>query len=140
MSRSNAAKKARRKKRLNARNDSWLPADVHADVQGVARIADEIIPRGWIFDDAHSGEDFVTWYYPPSGVEVDDESVESVTRLWLTDPEEPHVLLVGSAEDPASIGLTVEELFARLDEVESYRIGDPFPVADSEDVISGDRG
>ncbi|HYO00597.1 MAG TPA: hypothetical protein VET27_01350 [Mycobacterium sp.] len=125
-----AAKKARRKKRLGARNDSWLPDDVHADIRGVARIADEIIPRGWEFDRDFSTEDFVTWYYPPSGVEVDDEgdeSVEPVTRIWLTDPEEPHVILVGSTEDATDIALTVEALFARLGEIESHRIGAPLP-------------
>ena len=84
---------------------------MHADIQGVARIADELIPRGWTFDQDHSSAKLVTWYYPPSGAEVDDESLEAVTRIWLTDPEAPYVLLVGSAGDPASMGFTVEELF-----------------------------
>jgi hypothetical protein len=124
MSRSSAAKKARRKKRVGARNESWLSAELHAEIKGVARIANEIIPRGWEFDHEYSTDEFVTWYYPPSGVEESeetDESVEAVTRIWLTDPDEPHVILVGGSEDAADIVLTVEELFARLTEFEEYR-------------------
>jgi hypothetical protein len=61
-------------------------------------------------------------------VEVDDESTEPVTRIWLSDPEEPHVILVGSGEaDGVDYQFTVEELFDRLDEIEAYRIGDPMP-------------
>jgi hypothetical protein len=121
VSRSSAAKRARRKRRLTARNDSWLPDEVHADVRGVARIANEIIPRGWEFDREVSTDDFVSWYYPPSGVEWDDESIEPVTRIWLTDPQQPHVLLVGGAEGDPDVALTAEELFARLDEIEAHR-------------------
>lgn len=127
MSKDSAAKKARRKKRLTARNDSWLPDEVLADVRGVALIANEIIPRGWEFDSEFSTEEFVTWYFPPSGLEgSDDESVEPVTRIWLTDPQEPHVILVGSGEDAGDIALTVEELLGRLDAIEAYRQGDAF--------------
>jgi hypothetical protein len=131
MSRSTAAKKARRKKRVGARNDAWLPDEVNADIKGVARIANELIPRGWEFDRDFSTDEFVTWYYPPSGVEESDqqdESEEAVTRIWLTDPEKPHVILVGATEDDADIALSVEELFARLDEVEAHRSGRQSPV------------
>lgn len=128
MSKDSAAKKARRKKRLATRNHGWLPDEVHADIRGVARIANEIIPRGWEFDREFSTEEFVTWFYPPSGVELDDESVESVTRIWLTDPLEPHVLLVGTAEgDGVEYQFAVEELLSQLDVVEAYRMGDPPP-------------
>jgi hypothetical protein len=107
-----------------------LPVEVHADVEGVARIADEIVPRGWEFDHEFSSENFITWFYPPSGVEVDDESVEPVTRIWLSDPSEPHVILVGSGEDGGvDYRFGVEELFAGLDEIEAYRLGDPLPEA-----------
>ena len=124
MSRASAAKKARRKKRAVARNDRWLPDEMHAEIKGVARIANEIIPRGWEFDHDFSTDDFVTWYYPPSAVEDDeDESVEPVTRIWLTDPDEPHVILVGSGGDDGDMALTVDDLFARLDEFEAHRAG-----------------
>ena len=127
MSRASAAKKARRKQRVGARNDRWLPDDVHADIKGVARIANEIIPRGWEFDREFSTDDFVTWYYPPSAIEVDDddERTEAMTRIWLTDPDEPHVILVG--EGGINVAMTVEELFARLDDIEAHRAGDAEP-------------
>ena len=121
MSRASAAKKARRKKRAVARNDRWLPDEMHAEIKGVARIANEIIPRGWEFDHDFSTDDFVTWYYPPSAVDELDEGLEPVTRIWLTDPDEPHVILVGSGEDDGDVALTVDELFARLDEFEGHR-------------------
>ena len=130
MSKGSAAKKARRKRRLAARNDRWLPADVQADIEGVAQIANQIIPRGWEFDRDFSTEDFITWYYPPSGIEVDDddETTEAVTRIWVSDPAEPHVILVGSSvEAPTDYTFTVEELFARLEELEAYRAGEPLP-------------
>jgi hypothetical protein len=130
MSRTSVAKKARRKKRQVARNDAWLPADVHADIKGVRRIADEIIPRGWEFDHEFSTDEFVTWYFPPSGVEVPDdldEAVEPVTRIWLTDPLRPHVILVGSDQDADDVALTVEELFGRLEAIEEHRLGEPVP-------------
>lgn len=128
MSRSGAAKKARRKKRQVARNDRWLPADVHADVETVAEISSEIVPRGWEFDREYSTGEFLTWFYPPSGAEVADESIEPVTRIWLSDPTQPHVILVGSGEtDGVDYQFTIEELFARLDEIEAFRIGDPLP-------------
>jgi|EndMetStandDraft_6_1072998.scaffolds.fasta_scaffold268798_2 hypothetical protein len=125
MSKASAAKKARRKRRLVARNERWLPDEVHADVEGVALIASEINARGWEFDREFSTENFITWFYPPSGVEVDDESVEPVTRIWLNEPDEPHVILVGSGENDGDYQFTVEQLFALLDEIEAYRIGDP---------------
>lgn len=100
---------------------------MHAEIKGVARIANEIIPRGWEFDHDYSTDDFVTWYYPPSAAEDEDEdedeSVEPVTRIWLTDPDEPHVILVGSGEEDGDVALTVDELFARLDEFEGHRPG-----------------
>ena len=73
MSKASAAKKARRKRRLAARDDRWLPDDVHADIEGVAHIANQIIPRGWEFDREFSTGGLVTWCYPPSAIEVDDD-------------------------------------------------------------------
>lgn len=129
MSKSSAAKKARRKRRVASRNDSWLPSDVHDQVRGVRRIADVILARGWEFDDEFSADDFLTWYYPPSAIEVDeaDEVTEPVTRIWLTDVEEPHVILVGAGQTDKA--LSVEDFLAALDELEAYRAGDPVPEA-----------
>ena len=98
VSKASAAKKARRKRRLAARNDRWLPADVQADVEGVAHIANQIVGRGWEFDREFSTENFITWYLPAVGDRGRRRRVRSkpVTRIWLSDPEEPHVILVGS--------------------------------------------
>ncbi len=127
MSKASAAKKARRKRRIAARNDRWLPDDVHADVEGVARIANQIIPRGWEFDREYSSEDHLTWYYPPSAIEVDDddERTEAITRIWVSDPDQPNVILVG--EGGINVAMTVEQLFERLDVIEAYRAGDAEP-------------
>jgi len=127
VSKSTAAKKARRKRRITARNDRWLPDDVQADVEGVARIANQIVGRGWEFDGEFSTESFISWYYPPSGAELEDESVEPVTRIWITDPAEPHVILVGSSEAGRDYTFSVDDLVARLDVIEAYRFGDPEP-------------
>jgi hypothetical protein len=127
VSKSTAAKKARRKRRITARNDRWLPDDVQADVEGVARIANQIVGRGWEFDREFSTESFITWYYPPSGAELEDESIEPVTRIWITDPAEPHVILVGSSEAGRDYTFNVDDLVARLDVIEAYRFGDPQP-------------
>jgi hypothetical protein len=123
-----ADKKARRKKRLASRNERWLSPDAHAEVEGVAKIANVIIPRGWVFDAESSRGDVISWHYPPSevDVDVDDDSVEAVTRIWLSDPAEPHVLLAGSTEgDGSSYSFGVDELFARLPAIEAYRAQPP---------------
>ena len=52
----------------------------------------------------------------------DDERTEAVTRIWVSDPEEPHVILVGP--DGIDEALTVEQLFERLETIEAYRPGD----------------
>lgn len=123
MSKTNADKKARRKKRLASRNERWLSPDAHAEVEGVAKIANVIIPRGWVFDAESSGGDVISWYYPPSGVEVDDDdAIEPVTRIWLSDPAQPHVLLAGSTDgDGNSRTFGVDELFAQLPAIEAHR-------------------
>ena len=114
---------------MSARNDNWLPADVQATVAGVKRIATQINSRGWEFDSEFSTDTFITWYYPPSGADVADDAIEPVTRIWVTDPAEPHVLLVGTGPDSEHVeySLTVEQLFAQLGTIESYRLGDPQP-------------
>jgi hypothetical protein len=127
VSKSTAAKKARRKRRISAKNDRWLPDDVQADVKAVGLIANQIVGRGWEFDQEFSSEKFITWYYPPSAAEVSDEAVEPVSRIWVTDPAEPHVILVGASEVGADYAFTVDDLVARLDVIEAYRIGDPPP-------------
>jgi hypothetical protein len=129
VSKQTAAKKARRKRRLASRNDRWLTDEMQATVEGVELIAKQIISRGWEFDHEFSSDEFITWYYPPSGTEPDDEAAEPVTRIWVTDPAQPHVLLVGTTpvSEYPEYALTVEQLFTHLDVIESHRIGDPQP-------------
>lgn len=129
MSKTTAAKKARRKRRQSARNDRWLPEDMQATIEGVEFIAKQINSRGWEFDREFSTDQFITWYYPPSGVEDADESAEPVTRIWVTDPARPHVLLVGTTPESEHVEyvFTVEQLLAHLDTIEAYRLGDPQP-------------
>ena len=55
----------------------------------------------------------------------DDERTEAVTRIWVSDPEEPHVILV--CPDLIDEALTVEQLFERLETIEAYRPGDTEP-------------
>jgi hypothetical protein len=132
MSKSSAAKRARRKKRLTTRNDRWLPTDVHADLSGVTGLDEMLTKRGWEFDEDFSSDELLSWFYPPSGIELppetDDESVEPVTRVWLTDPAQPHVILVGTGEtDGVNYQFAVEDLADSLDEIEAFRAGDPLP-------------
>lgn len=132
MSKSSAAKRARRKKRLTTRNDRWLPADVHADLSGVTGLDETLTGRGWEFDEEFSSGEFLSWFYPPSGIEVPsgDDSIEPVTRVWLTDPEVPHVILVGSSDaDGVDYQFTVGDLQDSLDDIEAFRAGDPLPEA-----------
>ena len=128
MSKQSDAKKARRKKRQSTRNEGWLPGELHAEVQAIARIADEIVPRGWQYDDEYSTDDFITWYYAPSGVDLDeDDAREPVTRIWVSDPLQPQLVLVGTAEDGAIYSMETDRLLAHLDVIEGYRVGDPAP-------------
>lgn len=133
MSKSSAAKRARRKRRLASRNAAWLPADVHAELSGVTALAELLTGRGWEFDDEFSSGDLLSWFYPPSGIDdasgVDD-AIEPVTRVWLTDPAQPHVILVGTGEaDGVDYLFAADDLEDSLDEVEAFRAGDPLPEA-----------
>jgi hypothetical protein len=118
---------------VSSRNDGWLPPEVHADLSGVTAIAELLTGRGWEFDDEFSSGEFLSWFYPPSGIEGPaeiDESIEPVTRVWLTDPAQPHVILVGTSEtDGVDYVFTADDLAEGLDEVEAFRAGDPLPEA-----------
>ncbi|BBY49799.1 hypothetical protein MARA_32670 [Mycolicibacterium arabiense] len=129
MSKSSAAKKARRKKRVSTRNSRWMPAEVHADLEAVTELDALLIDRGWEFDEEFSNAEVVSWFYPPSAAEIDDESREPVTRMWLTNSEEQHVLLVGTGPDDHDYVFTHDELVESLDELEAYRAGDPLPAS-----------
>jgi hypothetical protein len=119
------AKKARRRKRQAAKGPRWTVRETDLDV-----VDEELTERGWEFDVDHSTDEMVTWYYPPSGIDTDDVSVETVTRLWLTEDEEWHLILAGSGEEGLDYVFDAEALLEHLDAIEAYRAGGPAFVAE----------
>lgn len=129
MSRKTKAKRARRDKRRATRDANWIPDAVLEEmvggielVEGLESFDARIIERGWTFDDDQSDEEFVIWFYPPSGTEV-GEGFEPVTTIWMhvtENAELVHVILVGTADDRQ---MTPDEFFERVDEIEGYRSG-----------------
>lgn len=131
MSRARAdAKKARRNKRRAKRDANWIPdavldgiVDDAELVEGLESFDTRITERGWTFDDDQSDDEFVIWFYPPSGTEV-GEGLEPVTTISMRaseDAEYVHVVRVGTARDEP---MTPDEFFERADEIEAYRSGD----------------
>ena len=130
MSRKSDAKKARRAKRQASRDASWIPDTVLDgivdDVELVEALESfdaRITERAWAFDDDQSDDEFVIWFYPPSGGEV-GEGREPVTTIWMHVAENAeflHVIRVGTAEDQL---MTPDEFFERIDVIEAYRSGD----------------
>ena len=107
MSRQSDAKKARRNKRRAVRESNWLPDNVLDDlVTTQAAIATDleafdqrITARGWTFDEDESDEDFVFWFYEPSGTDVDEDELAPVTTIWMSadeDAEIVHLMLAGT--------------------------------------------
>lgn len=134
MSKRSDAKKARRRKRQATRNERWIPDNVmdslteETTTAAVLEAFDaRITERGWVFDDELSDEESALWFYPPSQAEVPDEDLVDVTTVVLTADDAAdvaHVVFVGTADD---YQFNFDELFACLDVVEAYRLGDPPP-------------
>ncbi|MUL81954.1 MULTISPECIES: hypothetical protein [unclassified Mycolicibacterium] len=133
MSRENAAKKARRKKRQAVRDSRLVPqemVDQLADVPDsivadLAEFDERITARGWTFDEEESSDDFAVWFYEPSGAQVQDGL--PVTSLWLDaaeDGEIVRVVFVGSVE---RYEFTHDELIGDLEVIEGYRVGQSLP-------------
>jgi hypothetical protein len=130
LSRRSEAKRARRDKRRATRDVNWIPDAVLEEmVDGVELVEDletfdaRITERGWTFDDDQSDEEFVIWFYPPSGAAV-GEGVEPVTTIWMhvtENAEIVHVILVGTADDRQ---MTPDDFFEKIDAIEAYRSGD----------------
>ncbi len=124
------SKKARRSKRRAKRDQNWIPDSVLEEmvggvelVEGLESFDARVIERGWAFDDDQSDEEFVIWFYPPSGAEV-GEGFEPVTTIWMhvaENAELVHVILAGTADDQP---MTPDEFFERIDAIEAYRSGD----------------
>jgi hypothetical protein len=122
----------------NSLEDSDYPAEVVELVRQAQRFEHRIMHRGWTFDAEHSKESFVSWYFTPSGTEFEDDTLEPVTRVWLTvfwddltDPNDfpdcVNVLFVGSSERDISQRPTPDRFFDQIDAIEAYRPGDPVP-------------
>ncbi|GFM21233.1 MULTISPECIES: hypothetical protein [Mycobacteriaceae] len=138
MSRRSDQKKARRKKRRAARDQTWLPEGMGERVAEVVADLEEfdarLTERGWQFNDPEHPDDDVgvSWFWPPSFVDVDgreddDDTMRATVIALLEDEggEIAHVLLVGTADD---YQFDLGELLENLDVVEGYRAGDPPPV------------
>lgn len=138
MSRRSDQKKARRKKRRAARDQTWLPEGMGERVAEVVADLEEfdarLTERGWQFNDPEHPDDDVgvSWFWPPSfvdedGREDDDDAMRATVIALLEDEggEIAHVLLAGTADD---YQFDLGELLENLDVVEGYRAGDPPPV------------
>ncbi|MEZ0340323.1 hypothetical protein ACAG25_10115 [Mycobacterium sp. pV006] len=125
-------KKARRRKRLAAREQTWLPDHVAEELQIASELEDfdaRLTERGWEFSLDDQDDTGVAWYWPPSEAEVaDEDETVNVTVILLTADdggEIAHVVFVGTADD---YQFNLEELFEHLDAIEAYRLGAPLPV------------
>lgn len=138
MSRQSDAKKARRNKRRAARASNWLPDNVldelvttqAAITVDLEAFDQRITARGWIFDEDESDEDFVFWFYEPSGTDVDEDEAAPVTTIWMSSEENAeivHLMLAGTVADSE---FTPEAFFEHVDAIEAYRVGDPAPKFD----------
>lgn len=125
MSRRTEAKKARRRKRRTVREERRLGGEVLS-----LEAVDEVLTdRGWEFDVENSTDDIATWFFPPSGVEMIGDTVESVTRIWLGADDEDtwHVIFVGAGAGSVDYVFTADSLLENLEAIEEYRRGDPAP-------------
>jgi len=143
MSRNSNAKKARRKKRQTVRNSRWA-SDGQAQqeqhdpalIEAVSTFEDWITERGWTFDLDFSAKGLASWYYEPSAAEVDDETYETVTRVWFTVgenraedfPNRVSAALVGTGGDQGAVyHVTPDQLIDQIEAIEAYRLGDSVP-------------
>ena len=65
-------------------------------VENLESLDARIVERGWSFDDDQSDEEFVIWFYPPSGNAVGD-GLEPVTTIWMHVAENAEFLWFVSA-------------------------------------------
>lgn len=138
MSRQSQAKKARRRKRQAARDTTWVspvddgPADGIAEA--VAQIDDWMAARGWLLDTANASASLVSWVYPPSAVDLEDEDCEPVTRIWITVAEDDDEVvlefgaaLVGASGSDDVYLLDPDTLPDDIEALEAYRPGQDRP-------------
>jgi len=130
VSRDNAAKKARRKKRQAAHRISTaafeqVAAIEDAVVADLAEFDERITLRGWIFDEEESNDDYAVWFFEPSGAQVGDGL--PVTSLWLDATEDGAIVRVVLVGTTTQHPFTHDQLFEHLQVIEDYRNGDPVP-------------
>lgn len=139
MSRNSDAKKARRKKRQAGRDARWAPVPDEFDEirRAVSDVNEWIVGRGWLPDDENVGDELLSWVYPPSAAEFDDEAREPVTRIWIGLDEDGEDLLLefgaalvgsGPHADEGLYLLEPETLAVDIVALEAYRHGQPLPV------------
>ncbi|MCZ0727605.1 hypothetical protein [Mycolicibacterium iranicum] len=129
MSRASEKKKARRKKRQNARDRLWIPSDALEKIEAAAELEEfdaKLTDRGWVFpEDDEAG---VLWIWPDSAADVDHDAGTADATVIMLSPEDDgqiaHVVFVG---DDADYQFNLEELFEHIEAIEAYRIGDPIP-------------
>lgn len=143
MSRKSQAKQARRKKRQTAREASWIPeplfdavrdaAESDPVAEALADIDDRMAERGWVLDDSNSDR-LLSWVYPPSAGEFDDEDREPVSRIWITIEENDDAVvlefgatLVGDGSEAETYVLDPDSLDDDVAALEAYRPGLPRP-------------
>ena len=168
MSRNSEAKKARRKKRLSGRGPVSAREPLFDDgpegseydeeydeehdeehdeiVAAVGEVSRWIGGRGWVLDVENSGDDLVTWVYPPSAAELGDDDLEPLTRVWLALEEDADAVtivmgatLVGAGVGDEESGEDLRDGLYELDlaslaedvaVLEAYRVGAPWPELD----------
>lgn len=147
MSRTSDAKKARRRKRQTARDGTWIAAPVFDEITGaesepdaiggaIAAIDEWITGRGWELDTDSVAGELVSWVFPASAADFDDDDdLEPVTRIWiaLEEDDDEVVLefgsvLVGFRPDDEPYVLDPDTLADDIDALEAYRLGLPRPV------------
>ncbi|MEI6254516.1 MAG: hypothetical protein WCP30_17100, partial [Mycobacteriaceae bacterium] len=133
-----------------ARDAAWLPASALQDVLAADTESDEIgdavgaidewiVGRGWILDTDNAGDHLVSWVYPPSATQFDDDGREPVTRIWIVLDEDDDELELafgaaivgaGAAEAGGVYLLDPQTLPDDIGALEAYRPGLPLPVLD----------
>ena len=135
MSRNSQAKQARRKKRQAARAANWIPSAAESDpvAEALAGVDEWLAERGWLLDSENEAS-VVSWVYPPSAAEFDDEDREPVTRLWITVEEDDREVVlefgatvVGAGAEDDTYVLDPDTLADDIVALEQYRLGSPRP-------------
>ncbi|WP_193044597.1 hypothetical protein [Mycolicibacterium baixiangningiae] len=109
--------------------------EIMREITSFESIDELLTDGGWEFDVDNSTDDLATWFYPPSGIDTEDETVETVTRIWVgADSEdvddsdlEWHVIFVGAGDGAIDYIFSAESLVENLLTIEAYRLGDAEP-------------